>query len=189
MPYFLRNDVKFPYCDIYGVYIKCAKNEHLRRIFRHLIKMIYPECIDAVYPITSDEITNRHFTFAVNVLTARSFYDNFAEGEVYPWHVNAISVQVPYGNIDDWYMCSTDWRAQLARTLRCVWHGFRLIPNQTPTQRTYVNVGLPWILLDKEPEDMTDQELYDYAEIILSSISGQIWVQDKKIITPHVHSC
>lgn len=187
MPYFLQKNVRFPYCDIYSIYVKCGMNEHLKRLFKHLIKMIYPECIEVVYPITSDEITNQHATFAVNVLHAKTFYDNFAEGETYPWHVNAIAVQVPYGNIDDWYKCSSDWRAWLARTLRCVWHGFRLIPNYYPDQRTYINVGLPWILLDKLPENMTDDELCDYAEIILSSISAQIWVKDRQVITPHVH--
>lgn len=183
----LKPDVWFPYCDIHTVYLKCDRNEQLKQIFLKMIKMIYFDCIDAVYPITRDDIQNGHMTYGISVVTSEHFYRTFAQNEVYPWHINPIAITVPYGNILEWDKKSNNWLAMTARTLRSAWHGMRLIPNDTPELRKYVNVGIPWIPRDRKPEECTEQELYDYAEIILSNISPQIWVQDRQIITPHVH--
>lgn len=185
----LKSDVRFPYCDIHSLYLKCGRDQRVKKTFLEMIQLIYTECIDVVWPIVDDEPTNRYFTYGINVLHARTYYDNFGSGEIYPWHVNPIAVQVPYGNIREWYLHSTDWRVCLSRTMRSIWHGIRLIPNHDPMTRTYINVGIPWILLDNTPADLTDQELVDYAEIILGSIGPQIWVRDKRVISPAAHRC
>ena len=183
----LSTDVKFPYCDIFAVYLKCGTSQRLQMMFNKVMLLLYPECTDVVCPIYKDDIVNSHFTYGIAVTNATSFYGTFSNREVYPWHVNAIAVCVPYGNIDEWATCSENWLAQTARTLRSMWHGVRLIPNDEPMLRKYINIGIPWIPLDKSPEDCSDEELADYAEIVLASVSSQIWVKDKLVITPHVH--
>lgn len=187
MSYLLDKNVKFPYCDIYTIYLKCGQHKKLRDLFLHQISQIYTECIDVIYPVLDNYIPNQHSTWGINILDAVTYYNNFGNNEVYPWHVNPIAVQVPYGNIDAWQYNSTDWRVHMTRTLRSMWHGIRLIPNDLETQRKPINIQIPWILLDKDPGDLTDYELYDYVELLLSSIGPHIWVQDRRIITPHVH--
>lgn len=183
----LNPDAKFPYCDIFAVYLKCGTSQRLQIMFRQIMLGLYPECTDVVVPIYKDDITNSHFTYGISVIGARSFYGTFSRREVYPWQVNAICVNVPYGNIDEWAYCSESWLGMTARTLRAMWHGVRLIPNDTPMLRKSINIGIPWIPLDKSPEDCSDEELADYTEIVLASVSSQIWVKDKLVITPHVH--
>lgn len=184
----LKDDVRFPNCDILAIYLKCGKYEKLRKIFHHLLHLFYTEGLEVVWPIENDEPTNLHFTYSVNILPAESFYGNFASGEVYPWHVNPIAIQVPYGNIFIWDHVSTDWRGWLARTMRCIWHAARLLPNDEPFNRKWVNLAIPWVLLDHDPAKMTDAELYDYAEIVLSSVCSQIWVRNKRVIVNQSHA-
>lgn len=185
----LRTDVKFPYCDINGIYLKCGNNERLKQLFMHMTRMLYPECTDVVYPVNGDEIVTNHFTYNVSIVQAETFYATMGAFDVFPWRVNAITVQVPYGNIPEWGHRTGNWLSLTTRALRALWHGIRLIPNDTPNFRTRINLGIPWIPLDKSVDDCLDNELYDYIEIVLSSISAQVWVNDRKILTPHVHSC
>ena len=186
----LSPDVRFPYCNIHTVYLKCGNSTRLKQAFYNLIPLLYAEAIDVVTPVTGDRIVNAHYTFGVQVMQARAFYENFATDECYPWHVNEIAIQVPYGNMDEWSERSTNWLSKTARTLKNIWHAARLIPNRIATQRAYINLGIPFIpATEVKVDDLTDQELYDYCEIVLSSVSTQVWVMDRKVFTPHVHSC
>ena len=179
---------RFPYCNIFTVYLKCGQSERLRQKFRNVLPLIYPECIDAIYPVTKDYITDAHFTYNIQVLKAEAFYRNYCQQyEVYPWHVNEVGIIVPYGNIDDWGTRSLRPIVHVARTMKNIWHASRLIKNRTPTQRSYINLGIPWLRLECRPDDLTDQELYDYCEVVLSSCSAQLWVMDRQVIKPHVH--
>lgn len=178
---------KFPYVDIYTVYLKCGNSKRLLNIFKQLIALIYHECSDVVYPIPDNSIMDRHFTYGVFVQNAKAFYNNQSRQEIYPWTVTPISVMVPYGNIDEWPIASDNWLVHVARTVRCIWHGARLIENDTPDMRKLVNLAIPWIPLDRLPDDCSDYELFDYAETILSAVSPLIWVGNKKFIIPHIH--
>ncbi len=179
---------RFPYCNIFTVYLKCGHSERLLKKFRNLIKLVYPECIDAIYPVTQDYIVNAHFTYGIQVLEAEAFYRNYCQQyEVYPWHINEVGIIVPYGNIDMWTTCSANSLSWTARTLKNIWHASRLIKNDSPTQRKYVNLGIPWLNLYTQPDDCTDEELYSYCEVVLASCSSQLWVMDRQVIKPHVH--
>lgn len=165
----------FPYSDIYSIYLKCGKDERLKNIFFRIMNLIYPECVDFILPIDNDGILNQRFTYGVQVLTNESFQSAYSKDEVYPWHLNPVAIIVPYGNHPYWPVASTDWRVHVARTLRCVMHAARIIPNDTPMLRQSVNLAIPWIPIGKKPSDYTDVELYDYAEIVLSVVSGYVF--------------
>lgn len=177
----VNTDYRFPYCDINTVYLKCGRNTVLKQRYLDLINQLYPECADVVYPVTGDDIVNQHFTFGVFSVAAESYAGTYYD-EVYAWHVNHTSVIVPYGNAFSITKYSDNWLAMAARTLRSVWHGARVIPNDDPYHRTFINLSIPWLPLDKTDISCTDDELTDYCEIVLASASAQIWVGNKRII-------
>lgn len=176
---------RFPYYNLDTIYLKCGTDERLRNVYFNMINQCYPECSCVVYPVIRDDITNAHFTFGVSAVHADSYAGSF-QGETYPWHFNAVAIIVPYGNQFIWPITGTNWLAKTASTLRCIWHAARILPNDSPQLPKFTNIGIPWLPLDKKAADCTDTELADYVDIVLSSISGQIWISDRRIITPHV---
>lgn len=178
----VNTDYNFPYCDINTVYLKCGTNEVLKQRYADLIRQIYPECAEVIYPITGDDITNRHFTYGVCSVHAESYAATFHD-EVYAWHVNHTSIIVPYGSVFAMQVYSDNWLAKTARALRSVWHGARLIANDDPFHRNFVNISIPWLPLDKAFNDCSNEEITDYCELVLAAASAQIWVANKRIIT------
>lgn len=178
----MNNDAAFPYVDIDAIYLKCGTNQRLKEIYRMLINQLYSECDQVVCPITGDDATNRHFTYSAFAVNAESYQASYHD-EVYSWHVGPTGITVPYGNALSFHICSSDWLAKVSRSLRCIWHAARLIPNDDKYHRTFVNISIPWLAVDKPIDTVSDQELIDYAEIVLSSISGQVWVKNKQIIS------
>lgn len=181
----INSNTNFPYYNIDTIYLKCGTDERLRNVYFEMINQCYPECSCVVYPVIKDEITNAHFTFGVSTVHADSYAGSFYD-ETYPWHFNAVAIIVPYGNLFTWQVTGTNWLAKTASSLRCIWHAARILPNDDPNFCKQTNIGIPWLPRDKKSKDCTDLELADYADVVLSSISSQIWISDKRIITPHV---
>lgn len=178
----LANDeYHFPYMNVDSVYLKCIQDERLRTRYQDLIKYIYPECYEVIYPVVGDEVVTRHFTYGVTVVSAMSYVNSYAD-EVYAWHINPTSIIVPYGNLMTIPVKGTDWRVCVARTMRSIWHAVRTIPNDDPYHRQHVNISIPWVRLDKKSSECTDAEISDYCEIVLASASSQIWIKNKRIM-------